>query len=89
MKKKLSDEFGWSGASFDFDSDGTMDPAEAQFARNALNVIQEARNAGEEKALFELASSGVDISAFDFRDKEEYRAAIKGAGLDPEDFDFK
>lgn len=88
MNKDLLKQFGWVIDSFDFNSDGLLDPMEAQFAVNAMEYIHsKERSFEEQRALFEASASGIDIASFDFLDPDERREAIESAGLDPEDFD--
>ena len=89
MDKELLKQFGWINKSFDFDRDGKLSDREAIFAMNTFAAMAEARSSAEEKSLFELAASGVDVSSFDFMDADERREAIEDAGLDPEDYDFE
>ena len=66
---------------FDFNGNGKMDAFEktAEFAFLSKMQLEEQT---------ELELSGLDPDELEYMDSDERRAALKDAGLDPEEYDF-
>lgn len=88
MMKDFLNEFDWIKEIFDFNGDGLLDDEEAFIAFDSLGVRGTLISPTKDPVLYELASAGVDITAFEFMDDEEKREEIEDAGLDPDDYDL-
>lgn len=75
---------GLCGSMFDFNHDGKISAFESAAELGFLGGLA----GNDDTAKTELELSGLDPDELEFMDAYERRAALKGAGLNPDEYDF-